>query len=39
MIIKPIRDDLDKYLKKYNLEKKYKKERQSYEKCWTKSKI
>lgn len=25
MTIKPIRDDLDKYLKKHNLEKKYKK--------------
>lgn len=31
MTIKPIRDDLDKYLKKHNLEKKYKKARSFFE--------
>jgi Txe/YoeB family toxin of Txe-Axe toxin-antitoxin module len=32
MTIKPIRDDLDKYLKKHNLEKKYKKAKSFFEK-------
>lgn len=32
MTIKPIRDDLDKYLKKHNLEKKYKKAKNFFEK-------
>ncbi len=32
MTIKQIRDDLDKYLKKYNLEKKYKKAKGFFEK-------
>jgi len=32
MQIKPIRDDLDKYLKKHNLEKKYKKAKSFFEK-------
>ena len=32
MQIKPIRDDLDKYLKKHNLEKKYKKSKSFFEK-------
>jgi len=31
MTIKPIRDDLDKYLKKHNLEKKYKKAKGFFE--------
>jgi len=31
MIIKPIRDDLDKYLKKHNLEKKYIKAKKLFE--------
>jgi len=31
MIIKPIRDDLEKYLKKYNLEKKYIKAKKLFE--------
>ena len=32
MTIKDIRDDLEQYLKKYNLEKKYKKAKNSFEK-------
>jgi len=32
MQIKPIRDDLDKYLKKHNLENKYKKAKSFFEK-------
>jgi Txe/YoeB family toxin of Txe-Axe toxin-antitoxin module len=32
MQIKSLRDDLDKYLKKYNLEKKYKKAKSFFEK-------
>ena len=32
MIIKSIRDDLEKYLKKHNLEKKYKKAKSLFEK-------
>jgi len=32
MQIKPIRDDLDKYLKKHNLAKKYKKAKSFFEK-------
>ena len=31
MLIKQIRDDLDKYLKKHNLEKKYKKAKSLFE--------
>jgi len=31
MIIKPIRDDLEKYLKKHNLEKKYIKAKKLFE--------
>jgi Txe/YoeB family toxin of Txe-Axe toxin-antitoxin module len=31
MIIKPIRDDLEQYLKKHNLTKKYKKSKQLFE--------
>jgi len=31
MTIKPIRDDLEKYLKKHNLEKKYKKAKSLFE--------
>jgi len=31
MQIKPIRDDLEKYLKKHNLEKKYKKAKSLFE--------
>ena len=31
MIIKPLRDDLEKYLKKHNLEKKYQKAKKLFE--------
>ena len=31
MTIKPLRDDLDKYLKKYNLVKKYQKAKELFE--------